>query len=87
MTRGVILIVCAFGHTRNYEMYGSGFDAVLLISIVLGWVVSLIIAFYIIRSAVRANEQIAILNSINEKQNAQIDLLISLVHSKSERGS
>jgi len=68
-------------------MYGSGFDAVLLISIVLGWVVSLIIAFYIIRSAVRANEQIAILNSINEKQNAQIDLLISLVHSKSESGS
>ncbi len=68
-------------------MYGSGLDAVILFFIVFGWAISLIITFYIIRGAVRANEQIEILKSINEKQNAQIDLLISLAHSKPDGDS
>ncbi|HIG9071715.1 TPA: YebO family protein [Klebsiella pneumoniae] len=36
------------------------------------------------RGSVRANDQIAMLKEISEKQSAQIDLLIALAHKKEE---
>lgn len=57
-----------------------------------GWIIVFLIArlidlaiwFALNRKSVRANEQVTILKEIAEKQNAQIDLLISLAHKKEE---
>ncbi|HFE9266285.1 TPA: YebO family protein [Raoultella ornithinolytica] len=58
----------------------------------IGWVflfvfariIDLVIWYFLNRGSVRANDQIAILKEISEKQSAQIDLLISMVHKKEE---
>lgn len=47
---------------------------------VFGWLINLIIAFYLLRVSVRANEQVKALKEINKKQDAQIDLLIQIAH-------
>lgn len=47
---------------------------------VFGWLINIIIVFYLIRSSVRANEQVVALQEINKKQDAQIDLLIQIAH-------
>lgn len=47
---------------------------------VFGWLINIIIVFYLIRFSVRANDQIAALQEINKKQDAQIDLLIQIAH-------
>ncbi|WP_246753579.1 YebO family protein [Dickeya oryzae] len=44
------------------------------------FVFGLFISFFLIRASVRSNEQIDLLKQINEKQSAQIDLLISIAH-------
>lgn len=61
-------------------MYSYGFDAAFYVILVFLWIISLVITFFIIRYAVRANEQISILKAISEKQNTQIDLLLSAIH-------
>ncbi|EPK4321279.1 YebO family protein [Citrobacter freundii] len=45
-----------------------------------GWLINLIIVFYLLRVSVRANEQVEALKEINKKQDAQIDLLIQIAH-------
>ncbi|HBR2054593.1 TPA: hypothetical protein L9M74_005494, partial [Klebsiella pneumoniae] len=40
--------------------------------------------YFLNRGSVRANDQIAMLKEISEKQSAQIDLLIALAHKKEE---
>ncbi|AOR64866.1 YebO family protein [Pectobacterium wasabiae] len=45
-------------------------------------VIDLFIWYLLNRSSVRANEQIKILQEINEKQSAQLELLTSIVHKK-----
>ncbi|HHG0453613.1 YebO family protein [Citrobacter freundii] len=47
---------------------------------VFGWLINLIIVFYLLRVSVRANEQVEALKEINKKQDAQIDLLIQIAH-------
>ena len=47
---------------------------------VFGWLINLIIVFYLLRVSVRANEQVEALKDINKKQDAQIDLLIQIAH-------
>ncbi|MDE9595750.1 YebO family protein [Citrobacter freundii] len=47
---------------------------------VFGWLINLIIVFYLLRVSVRANEQVKALKEINKKQDAQIDLLIQIAH-------
>lgn len=47
---------------------------------VFGWLINLIIVFYLLRVSVRANEQVETLKEINKKQDAQIDLLIQIAH-------
>lgn len=47
---------------------------------VFGWLINLIIFFYLLRVSVRANEQVEALKEINKKQDAQIDLLIQIAH-------
>ncbi|HFI5640617.1 TPA: YebO family protein [Raoultella planticola] len=47
---------------------------------VFGWLINITIIFYLIRSSVRANEQVVALQEINKKQDAQIDLLIQIAH-------
>lgn len=47
---------------------------------VFGWLINLIIVFYLLRVSVRANEQVEALQEINKKQDAQIDLLIQIAH-------
>ncbi|HHT8272947.1 TPA: YebO family protein [Citrobacter braakii] len=47
---------------------------------VFGWLINLIIIFYLLRVSVRANEQVEALKEINKKQDAQIDLLIQIAH-------
>lgn len=47
---------------------------------VLGWLLNILIVFYLIRFSVRANEQVTALQEINKKQDAQIDLLIQIAH-------
>ncbi|MCW2479742.1 YebO family protein [Candidatus Symbiopectobacterium sp. NZEC135] len=61
-------------------MSTSGWILVFLIA----RIIDLFIWYLLNRSSVRANEQIRILQEINEKQSAQIDLLISIVHKKDE---
>ena len=61
-------------------MYNSNIDVVFFVVLAFFWVVSFIAAFVIIRYAVRSNEIVSDLKAINEKQNSQIDLLLSLVH-------
>ncbi|EPO5453432.1 TPA: YebO family protein [Klebsiella pneumoniae] len=46
--------------------------------------IDLVIWYFLNRGSVRANDQIAMLKEISEKQSAQIDLLIALVHKKEE---
>jgi len=46
----------------------------------LGWLFNIILWFYLMRSSVRANEQVKALQEINKKQDAQIDLLIQIAH-------
>ncbi|HIA3472568.1 TPA: YebO family protein [Escherichia coli] len=46
--------------------------------------IDLVIWYFLNRGSVRANDQIAMLKEISEKQSAQIDLLISLAHKKEE---
>ena len=47
---------------------------------VFGWLINLIIVFYLLRVSVRSNEQVEALKEINKKQDAQIDLLIQIAH-------
>ncbi|PWY09684.1 YebO family protein [Citrobacter koseri] len=61
-------------------MYSYGIDSTFYVILAVFWLLGLIIAFFVIRYAVRANEQINLLKSISEKQNAQIDLLLSAIH-------
>lgn len=61
-------------------MYSYGIDSTFYIILAVFWLLGLIVAFFVIRYAVRANEQISLLKSISEKQNAQIDLLLSAIH-------
>jgi uncharacterized membrane protein len=49
---------------------------------VFGWFINLVIIFYLFRFSTRANEKIEMLKDINKKQDAQIDLLIQIVHQK-----
>lgn len=44
--------------------------------------IDLVIWYFLNRGSVRANDQIAMLKEISEKQSAQIDLLIALAHKK-----
>ncbi|MBH8480178.1 YebO family protein [Klebsiella quasipneumoniae] len=46
--------------------------------------IDLVIWYFLNRGSVRANDQIAMLKEISEKQSAQIDLLIELAHKKEE---
>ncbi|WP_250880610.1 YebO family protein [Escherichia coli] len=46
--------------------------------------IDLVIWYFLNRGSVRANDQIAMLKEISEKQSAQIDLLIALAHKKKE---
>ncbi|APM58670.1 hypothetical protein BB789_10045 [Klebsiella pneumoniae] len=46
--------------------------------------IDLVIWYFLNRGSVRANDQIAMLKEISEKQSAQIDLLITLAHKKEE---
>lgn len=46
--------------------------------------IDLVIWYFLNRGSVRANDQIAMLKEISEKQSAQIDLLIALAHKKEE---
>lgn len=46
--------------------------------------IDLVIWYFLNRGSVRANDQIAMLKEISEKQSAQIDLLIVLAHKKEE---
>lgn len=46
--------------------------------------IDLVIWYFLNRGSVRANDQIAMLKEISEKQSAQIDLLITLAHRKEE---
>ncbi|EAY4841067.1 hypothetical protein HU53_08840 [Salmonella enterica] len=63
-------------------MYSYGIDSTFYVILAFFWLLGLIIAFFVIRYAVRANEQIEILKEIGKKQNAQIDLLIAISHKK-----
>ncbi|MDM6998646.1 YebO family protein [Klebsiella michiganensis] len=47
---------------------------------VFGWLINIIIVFYLIRFSVRDNDQVEALQEINKKQDAQIDLLIQIAH-------
>ena len=47
-------------------------------------IIDLVIWYFLNRGSVRANDQIAMLKEISEKQSAQIDLLIALTHKKDE---
>ncbi|WHM95870.1 YebO family protein [Citrobacter freundii] len=51
---------------------------------VFGWLINLIIVFYLLRVSVRANEQVEALKEINKKQDAQIDLLIQIAHREND---
>ncbi|HBW8069786.1 YebO family protein [Klebsiella pneumoniae] len=46
--------------------------------------IDLVIWYFLNRGSVRANDQIAMLKEISEKQSAQIYLLIALAHKKEE---
>ncbi|MDG0574176.1 MULTISPECIES: YebO family protein [Klebsiella] len=46
--------------------------------------IDLVIWYFLNRGSVRANDQIAMLKEISEKQSAQIDLLIALANKKEE---
>ncbi|GKM01292.1 MULTISPECIES: YebO family protein [Klebsiella] len=46
--------------------------------------IDLVIWYFLNRGSVRANDQLAMLKEISEKQSAQIDLLITLAHRKEE---
>ncbi|HIF0590601.1 TPA: YebO family protein [Klebsiella pneumoniae] len=46
--------------------------------------IDLVIWYFLNRGSVRANDQIAMLKEISEKQSAQIDLLTALAHKKEE---
>ncbi|HDE2408958.1 YebO family protein [Klebsiella pneumoniae] len=46
--------------------------------------IDLVIWYFLNRGSVRANDQIAMLKEISEKQSAQIDLLIALAYKKEE---
>ncbi|EFV3660654.1 YebO family protein [Salmonella enterica] len=61
-------------------MYSYGIDSTFYVILAAFWLLGLIIVFFVIRYAVRANEQIEILKEISKKQNAQIDLLIAISH-------
>lgn len=63
-------------------MMGCGMDVTvgLWAITIFAWVIGFVITFFLIRFAVRANEQVALLKTISEKQNAQIDLLIAAIH-------
>lgn len=45
---------------------------------ILVWAISLTVAFFLIRFAVRANEQIRILKEISDKQSALINTMMSV---------
>ncbi|RRF43950.1 hypothetical protein EAO14_01670 [Klebsiella pneumoniae] len=47
--------------------------------------IDLVIWYFLNRGSVRANDQIAMLKEISEKQSAQIDLLIALAHKRGTR--
>ncbi len=47
--------------------------------------IDLVIWYFLNRGSVRANDQIAMLKEISEKQSAQIDLLIALAHKKEDQ--
>ena len=47
-------------------------------------IIDLVIWYFLNRGSVRANDQIAMLKEISEKQSAQIDLLIALAQKKEE---
>lgn len=57
-----------------------GYEYTMIIVLIICFILGLVISFFLIRASVRANEQVKILQEINEKQNAQIDLLISIAH-------
>ena len=51
---------------------------------IFGWLINLIVIFYLIRFSTRANEQVEALKDINKKQDAQIDLLIQVAHKRKD---
>lgn len=55
-------------------------DPIFIVFGVLGWLINILIVFYLIRFAVKADEQVEALKQINKKQDAQIDLLIKIAH-------
>ncbi|EBC2559924.1 hypothetical protein LSY66_004657 [Salmonella enterica] len=61
-------------------MYSYGIDSTFYVILAVSWLLGLIIAFFVIRYAVRANEQIEVLKEISKKQNVQIDLLLAVSH-------
>ncbi|ECG8864683.1 hypothetical protein FOE70_02325 [Salmonella enterica] len=61
-------------------MYSYGIDSTFYVILAVFWLLGLIIAFFVIRYAVRANEQIEVLKEISKKQNVQIDLLLAVSH-------
>ncbi|RRF47724.1 hypothetical protein EAO14_27670 [Klebsiella pneumoniae] len=53
--------------------------------IIFARLIDLVIWYFLNRGSVRANDQIAMLKEISEKQSAQIDLLIALAHKRGTR--
>lgn len=51
---------------------------------IFGWLINLIVVFYLLRFSTRANEQVEALKEINKKQDAQIDLLIQVAHQRKD---
>ena len=49
---------------------------------ILSWVAGLAISFFLVRIAVRSDEQVSLLKAMNDKQTKQIDLLTQLLNGK-----
>jgi hypothetical protein len=63
---------------------GGVMEPLVVVFGIFGWLINLIVIFYLIRFSTRANEQVEALKGINKKQDAQIDLLIQVAHKRKD---